>query len=682
MKVKSFISMLLALQIVFSAVTLNIVVSHAEEAEDRYADIFNVSDDNAYVLLGNEVVENNCKFLDGRKLGIEDPSHPLYNEISMEQGLDGRKFYVANYMTLDVDQSKFADSDNEFWVYITYYDYGPSRGSFYLEYTDKEGIQQSVRIIKPGTVQRFNTECVYIKDIDFSKTLDKSGGNIRIRTGAYNLFKKIEIVNASKFKRDNRTLKELAQIPASAKRETLIEFELIDEKSEEFQNSNLKNDCTYGDAYELFDKISNGRTIKNPSAYKAEDVITQKDMTLMALDVLDLSSGAVPPLDYAKKIGLIEGEEFIYSENVPASYYSLVSLVSNVFHFKNDNGITRMEEMLISGYWNDDFVKSNKTLVAVSHKYPKYLPYRTITENATGQTYHYMNIMNIPTLRTYVTAQSWNSDGTGFICGFDTGELFFYNTKTQMLHYIDKCYNMTDRLNAIMGTDDFIYYPKIDDEGYCGIYKVDSRVAPAKPQLVGRRKDKNTFYTPHISNDCKYLSVDLDVPGLGTCVSRYSVEEDEWIDYHKEFSYSDSLTHVLINPGYPDLFCFSHELSGVDASHMLDRMWQVNLADGKEAENVYRQGERYDGRVMQGASHELWSNTGEYVYYINIEMGAGDNVGLSPSSVRYNKDGTHRQYFYDFTASDHQDKHLFPSGDERFIVADGNAITLICQETH
>ena len=148
----------------------------------------------------------------------------------------------------------------------------------------------------------------------------------------------------------------------------------------------------------------------------------------MALDVLDLSSGAVPPLDYAQKIGLIEGEEFIYSENVPASYYSLVSLVSNVFHFKNDNGITRMEEMLISGYWNDDFVKSNKTLVAVSHKYPKYLPYRTITENATGQTYHYMNIMNIPTLRTYVTAQSWNSDGTGFICGFDTGELFFYNT--------------------------------------------------------------------------------------------------------------------------------------------------------------------------------------------------------------------------------------------------------------
>ena len=57
-------------------------------------------------------------------------------------------------------------------------------------------------------------------------------------------------------------------------------------------------------------------------------------------------------------------------------------------------------------------------------------------------------------------------------------------------------------------------------------------------------------------------------------------------------------------------------------------------------------------------------------------------MGLSPSSVRYNKDGTHRQYFYDYTASDHQDKHLYPSGDDRFIVADGNVITLISQETH
>lgn len=683
MKKNRILSFLLAFQMVVFMLSLNIVVSHAEgEAEDKYAGIFNVDENNAYVLLGEDVVENKCEFLDGQKLGIQDNTHPLYNETSSEQGLVGRKFYIANYMTLNVDKNAFAEGEDDFWVFITYYDFGPSRGSFLFEYMDKSGANNSVRVIKPGTVQRFNTECIYIEDVDFSHSFEKSGGNVRIKTNGYNLFKKIEFVSVSRFEREGRSLEEIAGTPVFAKRDTLIEFEILDGKAEKYQNTNLKYNCTYADATELFGKIANGRAVSNPASYKAEDVLTQRDLARMTLDILEIDCGDADPLAYAKEIGLVAGEDFLYAGDVTASRYSLIALVYNAFHFEDSEGNTRMKEMLMGDYWDDEFVKKNRTLIAISHTYPKYLPYQTITENATGQTYYYMNIMDIPTLRTYVTAQGWNSDGTGFICGFDTGELFFYNTETQMLHYIDKCYNLTDRLNAIMGTDDYIYYPKIDDEGYCGIYKVNSKVAPAKPELVGRRKDRYTFVTPHISNDCKYLSVDLEVPGLGTCVSRYSVEEDEWIEYHKEFPYSDSLTHVLINPGYPDLFCFSHELSGVDAYHMLDRMWQVDLSTGEEAENVYRQGAREDGQVMQGASHELWSNNGEYVYYINIEMGRGNNVGLSPSSVRYNKDGTHRQYFFDYTASDHQDKHLFPSGDDRFIVADGNVITLISQETH
>ena len=679
---KKSLSILLALQIIFSVGTLNQLLSHAADSADAYAEVVNVNDDNVYVLLGNEVVENDCQFLDAGELGITDASHPLYNEISVEKGIDGRKYYAANYMTLDVEQSKFTDEDNEFLIYITYYDYGPYRGYFYLEYIDKDGQQQSVRITKPGTVQRFNTECVYVKDIDFFRTLDITGGDIRIKSGAYNLFKRIEIVNFSKFKRENRSLNELAKIPEPTKIQNLIDYGIIDKKSEKFQISNLKNECTYGDAYQLFTKISNGRSLSKNADYKAADIINQKDMVLMALEVLNLNSENVPPLDYARKIGIIKDEDFIYSEEVAASYHSLVALVDNSFNFKNDKGTSIFEEMVLAGYWDDNFIKNNRTLIAYSYKYPKYMPYTTITENATGQTYHYMNIMNIPTLRTYVTSQSWNSDATGFICGFDTGEIFYYDTESQMLHYIDKCYNMTDRLNAVMGTDDCIYYPKIDDEGYCGIYKVDINVVPAEPQFVGRRKDKYTFNTPHISNDCKYFSVDLEKPGLGTCVSRYSVDDDEWIDYHKEFPYSDALSHVLINPEYPDLFSFAHELSGATLYELLDRMWQIDLSTGEEAKNLYKQGVRFNGKVIQGASHEVWSNMGEYVYFINTEMYNEGNIGLSPSSVRYNKDGTHRQYFYDHTASENKDKHLYPSGDDKWIVADGNTIVLISQETH
>lgn len=679
MKTKIFFKKTIAVCIIVCIFLMTSVVSFAENDTDKYVQMFNIDTDNAYILLGNTNSGNDFEFIDGIQMGITDTSSPLYNEISEEKGIVGRKFYAGNYAAFNVRADRFANSD-EFLFYITYYDFGPSQGSFHFEYINKEGIQKSVKIIKPGTVQRFNTECIYINDIDLSATLDVTGGNIRLATGGYNLFKRIEITDISKFKKEGRNIEELAYIPVSAKLPVLSEFQLIDKASQKY--ADMKKPCTYGEEYELLGKLANGRILKKSSHYSADSVVAQKDMVLMALDALELDAKDENPLDFAARKGVVGVQDFVYSGDLPASCYALTSVAYNVLYYKNENGDTRLKEMLIEGYWSDDFVRTNRTLVALSHTYPKYLPYKTITENATGQTYHYMNIMDIPTLRTYVTAQSWNSDATGFICGFSTGELFFYNTETQMLHYIDKCYNMDDRLNAIMGTDDYIYYPKIDDEGFCGIYKVNSKEVPSKPELVGRRKDKYTFTTPHITNDCKYLSVDLEVPGLGTCVSRYSVEDDEWIDYHKEFSYSDSLTHVLINPCYPNLICFSHELHDVTSQYMLDRMWQIDLGSGKEAENVYKQGVQENGMVMQGASHELWSNNGEYVYYINIEMGSGNNVGLSPSSVRYNKDGTHRQYFYDYTASDHQDKHLYPSGDDRFIVADGNVITLISQETH
>lgn len=680
MKKFEFLKSVFVICIISLIITMSFGVYGAEKNID-YTEMFNVNKDNIYILLGNNIEANGCEFIDGISMGITDKSHPLYNEISVEQDIDGRKFYAGNYAAFNVDAGKISGS-NEFLVYITYYDFGPSQGSFLFEYMGKDGLHNCVKIIKPGTVQRFNTECIYINDIDLSKTFDVTGGNFRIYTGGYNLFKRIELVDISGLKRENKSLDELAYIPISLKKNNLEEFSLIDKKSKKFNDENMKKACTYKDAYELLLKLGNGHDIKKSDTYNASDIITQKELVLLSLDLLELDAGNVPVLDYAKQQNLIEDEDLIYSENVSASYYNLAAMAHNVLYYKNEQGDTRLKEILLAGYWDDDFISKNRTLIALSHTYPKNLPYQTISENATGQTYHYMNIMGIPTLRTYVTAQSWNADATGFICGFDTGELFFYNIETQMLHYIDKCYHMTDRLNAVMGTDDYIYYPKIDSEGYCGIYRVNSKEIPAKPEFVGRRRDKYTFTTPHITNDCKYLSVDLDVPGLGTCVSRYSIEEDEWIDYHMVFPYSDSLTHVLINPGYPDLICFSHELSTVNAYHMLDRMWQIDLSTGKEAENVYKQGVQANGMVMQGASHELWSNTGEYVYYINIEMGNGNNVGLSPSSVRYNKDGTHRQYFYDHTASDHQDKHLFPSGDDRFIVADGDYITLISQETH
>ncbi len=689
MKIKKIISLVVALQMVFALLVPGTAVMGEEAIPERYADIFKVSEENAYILLGEEVIENGIDFLDGLEMGIEDTNHVLWNEVSSEQGIDGRKFYVPNYLALNVEPNKFTKEDTEFLIYVTYFDFGPSRGSFLFEYFNGDGQSKSVTIIKPGTVQQFNTECFYVDGMDFTKTFSNTGSNIRLKTNGWNLFKKIEIVSLSKLKREGKSLKELAYMAPSSKRDELIGFGLLDADNSDFSNSNLQNDCTYGDAADLLERINDGNPVLNPSGYKSEDAITQKDLVIMALDMLGLSSGDTAPVEYASQIGLIKSVDFIYSPDIAASYYSVAAVANNILFFQDAQKVTPIEKLMKKGFWGDQTVNSNRTLIAFNHRYPKSLPSKTITENATGQTYHYMNIKGIKTLRTYVTEQSWNSDGTGFVCGFDTGELFYYDIEKETLQYIDKILTLTDRLCAVMGTDDYVYYPKLDDEGYCGIYKANIKDIPSNPQLVGRRKDKYQFYTPHISNDCKYMGVDLSIPGLGTCVSRYDIEKDEWLDYHMEFDYADNLQHPLINPGYPDIISYCHDLGdGMANGENWFRIWQINIVTDTEGVNIYKQGIRdttnLDVRwplAIEGATHEVWSNTGDYMYYISPDLETG-NIGHSPSTVRFDKDGSHRQYFDHPTADTNEDKHCYPSGDDKFVVTDGNSVVLISTETH
>ena len=686
---KQIISLVLIFQLIISVMIPGITIADSSDISEQYADIFKVSEENAYILLGEQVIENGIDFLDGIEMGIEDTNHVLWNEVSSEQGIDGRKFYVSNYLALNVDPNKFTEDDTEFLVYITYFDFGPSQGSFLFEYFNGDGQSKSFKIIKPGTIQRFNTECLYVDGMNFTKTFSNTGSNIRLKTNGWNLFKKIEIVSLSKFKREGKSLKELTYMAPSSKRDELIGFGLIDKDNTKFDNSNLQNDCTYADACELFTRINEGKSVLNPSDYKPEDVITQQDIVIMALDVLGLEYGQKAAVDYATEIGLVKGVDFIFKADVPASYYSLAAVANNILFFEDANKVTPVEKLMNKGFWDKKTIDSNRTLIAYNHRYPKPLPATTITENATGQTYQYMNIKNIKTLRTYVTAQSWNAAGTGFVCGFDTGELFYYDIEKQTLQFIDKIMTLPDRLCAVMGTDDYVYFPKIDDEGYCGLYKANINEIPAKVEFVGRRKDKYEFYTPHISNDCKYFSVDLSIPGLGTCVSRYDIEKDEWLDYHMQFDYADELQHTLINPGYPDIISYCHDLGGgMQNYENWFRMWQINIVTDTEGVNIYKQGiqdsTNRDIRwplAIEGATHEVWSNTGDYMYYISPNMDTG-NVAHSPTTVRYDKDGTHRQYYDHPTSFDIDDKHCFPSGDDRYIITDGNAVVLICQETH
>lgn len=108
--------------------------------------------------------------------------------------------YVPNYVYLSFDESFCDPSDSQYLVSLTYYDFGPLPGTIFVDYLDKYGNSKTVNVIKPGVKVGWRTDSFYIGDASFSGGMDY-GASIRIRQGAYNAFKLIEVVNIDALKR-------------------------------------------------------------------------------------------------------------------------------------------------------------------------------------------------------------------------------------------------------------------------------------------------------------------------------------------------------------------------------------------------------------------------------------------------------------------------------------------------
>ena len=659
------------------------------DIEANYGYILNEFSENAYVLFDEVVKENNCDFFDGIEMGITDSANDCYNEISTELSVTGRKFYKANYVNVKINEDFYDEGDNEFLVSVAYYDYGPSEGRFYFDYfiADSEETDR-VTIVKAGTVQDWFVKTFYINNADFSKAFD-NGANLRLVTGAWNLFKKLEIVNISKLKRE----KQAARVTlASQKRDALINMDILNGTEEPFFDRFLNESCSIKNAKLMLELLTGKKRNANFTFDKEDEAISQRDL----LSMYSLALGVELPKDgaceYAKEIGMVFDEDLFLSDNAIASNYNLLALANNsLLYTRKDNSSLAMD-LLKVGILNgrDVCMSGEEKLIKAVFKTPQRCSYNKILDNDTGQMYYNMNIYGLQTWRPYVTSQSWTKDGKRFLCSLAGGAMFLYNIENQTLTYIDTAVTEIQRLHATVGTDDYIYYLKKKD-GEFSIWRADANAGVITPELVTNAPPRAWISVPQLSNDCNYISVDytdnnfdFSSPGEKT-FARYNVEEDKWEVYTHTFSYANVLTHTQINPEYVDLIAFSHEVEGSEltsAYEMLDRMWVYNCETG-EAKCIYQQGVREtDGTVLQGATHEVWSNDGEYMYFINYTIDGINNVGLTPSAVRYNKDGSHRQYYYDEQCFYYDYKHLAASGDNKYIVADGAYVVLICTETN
>lgn len=667
---------------------INIFTALVYSAEENGADssIFAGNSENAYVLFDKETAENKCDFLDGMEMGVSDTAHPLYNEVSQEMGVNGRKFYAGNLLSVKLDEDFAEAEDYEYLITIVYYDYGPKQGRFFLEYFDESGSQQTKTIIKPGNIQRFNAETVYLSSMDIKKQFDDTGATFQIRTNGQNLFKKVEVINLSKFKREGKPLSELRVLPSDTSLDELVSLSILDETMHKYFTDNMSANCTLEYANKVLSIINGTAQPEMPQESNGNETITQGELLKLYLDALNITYEAAGIVERALQVGLVDKSDLFFNKDMPACNYNLIELSYNALYFVKEDGTSMLEKLLAKDFFDEKILKSDESLIALTYKYPKKLPYQTIRENETGQTYYYMNICNIPTIRTYITAQSWTSDGKSFVCGFQSGRMFLYNTETQMLTYIDQT-SASTQLNAVVGTDDYLYYVRTDEKGEAGIWKANLKEAPIKPQFITGSIHSYGLGLVHITNDCKYISAEMYAPGntRESISGRYSIDEDKWVTYrHPRFEISPARTHDIINPEYPNLISFCHEITGVNAYNIYDRIWQLDL-NTMTAHNVFKQGVRQGPGTtsIQGATHEIWSVNGEYMYFISYDMREYhvDPLGDSPSVVRFDKDGSHRKYYYTKDSVLHENKHCAPSGDDKYIVADGDYVVIISTET-
>ena len=263
-----------------------------------------------------------------------------------------------------------------------------------------------------------------------------------------------------------------------------------------------------------------------------------------------------------------------------------------------------------------------------------------------------MNYKGNQILRPYVTEQSWNSDGTKFIFGYNE-TLYEYDIVNQTARALDTARVDGVHLMAVVTPENKIYYRKpysgtwcIDWTNYC-----KTKISDYQFNLISVTNNGNYItgtYVGATDNATTLYRADVVKGTLESMPCNLSTANN-----------SVGANHLQINPEYSNLMFFCNEGN----TAMPDRMW---LADwtSLSTTNAFVQNKNNDGTAKEYFGHEVWGMTGEKLYWVSYdETGTTESLqGL----CRSDKDGSNREYIN----RDYSYWHCYPSGDDNWIVAD------------
>jgi len=655
---------------------------------------------NAYVLFGDEIQTNYMTFEDGLAQGITATSDPLFSEEFEVNGVKSRRVYAANVVYMNLGREYFKPGDRRFLVTITYYDFGPDVGYFYFDYNSTDDDYKRITITKPGITPKWTTVRLFIDDADFAGKM-VYGADMRLCTRTYNAFAKVEIVNVDELERSNSI--EDVPVVNSAQAETLSQLGLYNAKDEsgnvypleetlsrietleavitalgkggEIASCNPTSTFTdltpeqgkivaMGEKLGIVEKTDNG--LFNPDG---DETVTGAMKYFLKYLKFDVSSGVYQT---AVKYNLILNTDFVIFESYPVSRDNIVAMAYNALTMKNqETNDALIGEMLDSGKVTPDMLNDTGVPVLVAYQYyrPVKLPKKVINDEVSGRTYYYMNFDGKMALKPYVSSQHWNYDGTKFLFGCrQTNSMYEYDIVNETVKLIDHAQVDGVHLNAHVLPNNDIYY------------LTDGKGIWMQNWDTGEKKQKGNqqFSIMNVSNDGVWATGYYNGGTMPGTIARYNMETDELQNHlYKDFKATDpnssGVGHPLINPGYPELLFFCNEGT---ATLVHDRLWVANYETG-EMYNLFEQAPRDDGLTGEPAGHEVWSMTGDYMYFVKYP----NSTNIGPSGLsRVDRFGKNREYFND----DYVYWHCYPSGDDRWVVGDVSSgkIVLVSTETY
>lgn len=701
---KKIIALIVALTFAVSLFPTALADSTEKKADNSVMNEVSVipGKNNAYVVFGEQIQSNKMSFVDGKDSGITDPMDPLYSEDFEMDGIKGRKVYKENYVYFKVDKSKLSPDDHRFLVMITYYDFGPQVGYFYVDYNsnDQQLSEQARKykrytITKPGITPKWTTVQTLIDDADFKGSMEY-GADLRIVTRNYNAFAKIELVNVSELENssDDYEMPTVNTIQAEA----LSLAGLYDDKAADGTPYGLEENMTRIDALraslKLFGKTDAEISQTIPTAnftdvsgedakvvamaeslgmvrgagggiFAPERLITTRELLTYYLrfsgfDGDDVYSKAY---DTARQNNIVKTTDFILFPDRPLIRDNFVAISFNMLTASDGSKIPLIAKLLTEGRLTpDDIARTgNPTLTSYLYYMPVKVPKTTINDPVTGRTYFYVNFDGNKMIRPYVTAQGWNYDGTKFIFSNDkTNSMYEYDTVNETVKFLDTIVASDSACNAIVTPDDHIVY--YDNNGQ--LWNLNWN------DYTKKKLNYSAMYsTMNVTNDGKYVS--------GYHAGKYSkmnTETGEITARGMDFKYNpntQNVGHPMVNPVYDELIFFCHEGT---TTLIPDRLWLWNI-ETDDVYNMFVQAENTGGSTGECSGHEVWSMDGEMMYWIKYAQ--TQNVGQS-GFMRTDKYGKTREYIN----GDYPVWHCYPSSDHNWVAGDTNSGQIILANTN